>query len=113
MAMGGFMGGDPILTTSSLQTLIGNGTVRFFLVNSPRSTQGLMGQLPEQDRGLSSGRGGGFNFGGFGQSSSLSTWVSSHCSIVPRSNWQSSAGNSILAWVVVSCMIVLLLNRKQ
>jgi 4-amino-4-deoxy-L-arabinose transferase-like glycosyltransferase len=108
MAMGGFMGNDPILTTSSLQTLIKNGTVRFFLLNSQRTTQRLMGQLPEQYRNFFAGRGGGgFNvgggfggLGGFGGGSrgagqnALSTWVSSHCSAVPSSAWQSASGNS-------------------
>jgi 4-amino-4-deoxy-L-arabinose transferase-like glycosyltransferase len=88
MAMGGFMGNDPILTTSNLQTLISNGTVRFFLINSQRGTQRLIDQLPGQYRNFFSGRGGG-GFGGVGQNS-LSTWVSSHCSAVPTSDWQSS-----------------------
>jgi 4-amino-4-deoxy-L-arabinose transferase-like glycosyltransferase len=80
MAMGGFSGGDPILTTSSLQTLIQNNTVRFFLINAPRTTQGQNGA-----------RGG---FGGNGQSASLTTWISNHCSVVPTSAWQSSTSAS-------------------
>jgi 4-amino-4-deoxy-L-arabinose transferase-like glycosyltransferase len=93
MAMGGFSGGDPILTTSDLQTLINNGTVRFFLINSPRATQDVIDRIPEQYRDEFAGRGGGFNFGGFGQSV-LSTWISSHCTPVPSSDWQSSTGNA-------------------
>ena len=91
MALGGFSGSDPILTTSDLQALIRNGTVRFFLINTPRSTGDLVDQLPEQFRNVFSGRGGGF--GGFGQSA-LTSWVSSHCSAVPASEWQSSTGSS-------------------
>ncbi len=93
MAMGGFSGSDPILTLSDLQTLIKNGSVRFFLVNSPRATQNLVDQVPEQFRDFFTGRGGGFNFGGFGQNS-LSTWISGHCSAVPTSDWQSAGRNS-------------------
>jgi len=93
MAMGGFSGNDPILTTSNLQTLIKDGAVRFFLINSQRGAQRLIGQLPEQYRNFFSGRGGGFNFGGLGRNS-LSTWVSSHCNSVPTKDWQSSTGNS-------------------
>jgi 4-amino-4-deoxy-L-arabinose transferase-like glycosyltransferase len=76
MAMGGFSGNDPILTTSSLQTLIHNGTVRFFLINAPRTTQGQNGA-----------------FGGFGgnRQNALTTWISNNCSVVPTSAWQSSA----------------------
>jgi 4-amino-4-deoxy-L-arabinose transferase-like glycosyltransferase len=90
MAMGGFMGRDPILTIGDLQTLINNGTVRFFLVNSQGSTQRLRGQIPGRNGTAFRGFGG---FGGFGQNS-LSTWVTSHCSAVPTSDWQSSTSNS-------------------
>ncbi len=89
MALGGFSGNDPILTTSQLQTLISNGTVRYFLFTSPRATQRLIDELPEQyrDRLRSGGFGG---FGGFGQQSTLSTWVSRHCSVVPASDWTAT-----------------------
>jgi 4-amino-4-deoxy-L-arabinose transferase-like glycosyltransferase len=78
MAMGGFSGGDPILTTSKLQTLIHNGTIRFFLISAPRNTSGQ-----------NSGRGGFSGFGGNRQNA-LTTWISNHCSVVPASAWQSS-----------------------
>jgi 4-amino-4-deoxy-L-arabinose transferase-like glycosyltransferase len=95
MAMGGFGGSDPILTTSDLQNLIHNGTVRFFLINSPRATQQALNQIPEQFRDRFSGRGGGFGgFGGFGQSSALSTWISGHCTQVPSNNWHTSTGST-------------------
>ncbi len=72
MAMGGFSGNDPILTTSSLQTLINDGIVRFFLLNAAGTT------------GRAAGRKGG-------QQSSLSSWVSAHCKAVPTSDWHPSA----------------------
>ena len=92
MAMGGFGGSDPILTTSDLQTLIQNGTVRFFLINAPRTTQSQNGTTTNR-------RGNGTNnvvpggFGGFGNSrqSTLTTWISTHCSAVPASEWQHSS----------------------
>jgi len=90
MAMGGFSGNDPILTTNDLQDLISNGTVRFFLINPPRSTQQRTGQLPAQSRGAFPDFGGG-NFGG---QSALSAWIGGHCSIVPASAWQSSRGGA-------------------
>ena len=91
MAMGGFMGSDPILTTSDLQTLIKNGTVRFFLVNSQGSTQ----RLENLFLGHNSDASG--EFGEFGEilgQNSLSTWVTGHCRAVPTSAWQSSMSNS-------------------
>ena len=69
MALGGFSGSDPILTTSQLAALVAQGTVRFFLVN-----------------GSGGGPGGG--------QSSLTSWVTQHCSSVPSSQWQSSSTNA-------------------
>lgn len=67
MALGGFSGSDPILTSSQLAALVANGTVRYFLL------------------------GGGFGGGGGG--SSLSSWVTQHCTAVPTSQWQSSSSS--------------------
>jgi len=64
MALGGFIGSDPILTTTQLTTLIKKGTVRFFLLNSFRSRP----QPPPH---------------------TLTTWITQHCSTVPTNLWQS------------------------
>jgi 4-amino-4-deoxy-L-arabinose transferase-like glycosyltransferase len=76
MAMGGFSGNDPILTTSKLQSLINQNIVHYFLI--------------------SGGRGGGFGGfgggGGRGGQSSPSSWVASNCSAVPASAWTTSTG---------------------
>ncbi|GAC1614626.1 MAG: glycosyltransferase family 39 protein [Ktedonobacteraceae bacterium] len=94
MAMGGFLGSDPILTTSQLATLIANGTVRFFLLNAPRTGQQIppqiLDQIPQQYRNLV--RNG---FSGFiGQRSALTTWVTQHCSTIPTKLWQQSPSTS-------------------
>lgn len=60
MAMGGFSGGDSILTADSLSQLIANDEVRFFLVS-------------EQN-----GPGGGPN----GRGSDLTTWITQNCTAV-------------------------------
>lgn len=70
MALGGFSGSDPILTTSQLAALAANGTVRYFLVDS-----------------FGGGSGGG-------QSSALTTWIEQHSTLVPTSQWQSTASSS-------------------
>ena len=67
MALGGFSGSDPILTTTQLAALVKNGTVRFFLIN---------------------GSGGGGPGGG---QSSLTSWITQYCTAVPSSQWQSSS----------------------
>lgn len=95
MAMGGFSGGDPILTTNQLATLIKNGTVRFFLLNAPRTGQQIppqvINQFPQQFRNAA--RNGGF--GGFGgQQSELTTYVTKHCTPVPAKEWQTSSSSS-------------------
>ncbi|HLL79857.1 MAG TPA: glycosyltransferase family 39 protein [Ktedonobacteraceae bacterium] len=69
MALGGFSGSDPILTTSQLAALVKNGTVRFFLIN---------------------GNGGG---PGGGQSA-LTSWITSHCTLVSSSQYQSTSTGS-------------------
>jgi 4-amino-4-deoxy-L-arabinose transferase-like glycosyltransferase len=68
MALGGFSGSDPILTTSQLASLVKNGTVRFFLL------------------------GGGGGPGG-NQQGSVTTWVQQNCTVVPTSQWQSTSTN--------------------
>jgi len=98
MALGGFGGSDPILTTDQLAALVSQGTVRYFLLGSFRGGGQLPPQfledIPEQfqDRiGDRSGGGGGFGFGG--QQSALTSWVTQHCTVVPASQWQSSTSN--------------------
>ena len=68
MALGGFSGSDPILTTSQLAALVKSGAVRYFLL---------------------SGTGGG----GSGQST-LITWITQHGKVVSSSQWQSTSTSS-------------------
>jgi 4-amino-4-deoxy-L-arabinose transferase-like glycosyltransferase len=70
MALGGFSGSDPILTTAQLAALVKNGTVRYFLLN---------------------GSGGGGPGGG---QSTLTIWITQHSTAVPASQWQSTSTSS-------------------
>ena len=70
MALGGFSGSDPILTTAQLAALVKSGTVRFFLIN---------------------GSGGGGPGGG---QSALITWITQHGTAVASSQWQSTSTSS-------------------
>ena len=65
MAMGGFTGSDPILTADSVAQLVKDGTVRYFLL------------------------GGGGPGGGSG-GATATQWVTSSCTAVPSSAYQSS-----------------------
>jgi 4-amino-4-deoxy-L-arabinose transferase-like glycosyltransferase len=92
MAMGGFSGSDPILTTGKLAQLVTNGTVRFFLVgNGFGGTRRTVDGQPAFDFGARgvSGRGGFAGFGG--AQSQLTTWITRNCKAVPSSTWQGSA----------------------
>jgi 4-amino-4-deoxy-L-arabinose transferase-like glycosyltransferase len=80
MALGGYSGNDPILTTAKLQILIHNGTIRYFLLNLPRSIQRAIDELPKQYRDR-------FRGGNFGQQGALTAWVSTHCSTIPARDW--------------------------
>ena len=71
MALGGFSGSDPILTTSQLAALVKSGEVRYFLLNG-------------------SGNGGP---GGSGQST-LITWITQHSKVISSSQWQSGSTSS-------------------
>jgi 4-amino-4-deoxy-L-arabinose transferase-like glycosyltransferase len=98
MAMGGFSGSDPILTTSKLAQLVSNGTVRFFLTGGAGRGGGFnINDLPAQYRDIArefAGRGGAGGFGGFGAQSSLTTWVTQHCKQVPKNLWSTLQSSS-------------------
>jgi 4-amino-4-deoxy-L-arabinose transferase-like glycosyltransferase len=61
MALGGFTGGDPILTEKGLAELVADGTVSFFLVPPQGNRQ-----------------------------NGLTRWVAEHCAVVPPQVWGAS-----------------------
>jgi 4-amino-4-deoxy-L-arabinose transferase-like glycosyltransferase len=65
MAMGGFLGTDPVLTTEQLAKMARNGEVKYFLIS-------------------------GFGRGGEGNSE-LIQWIQTHCEEVPQEEWQTNA----------------------
>jgi 4-amino-4-deoxy-L-arabinose transferase-like glycosyltransferase len=71
MALGGFSGSDPILTTSQLAAMVKSGQVRYFLLNGT----------------------GGSGPGGNSQST-LITWIIQHSKVVSTNQWQSDSTNS-------------------
>lgn len=70
MSLGGFSGSDRILTVDSLQALIDQGKIRYFL-----------------------GSEAGGSGGGMGGNSELFSWVSEHCAEVPAADWGGSSGD--------------------
>jgi 4-amino-4-deoxy-L-arabinose transferase-like glycosyltransferase len=100
MALGGYLGSDPILTQSQLTSLIKNGTVRYFLLQAGPGTQNTTtGNSPTQASGSTGtgqvrGNSGGGGLLGSGQNQQLTSWVQSHCSIVQTSLWSTSSTQS-------------------
>lgn len=94
MALGGFTGTDPILTTSQLQALIKAGTVRYFLLDGGDTRATISsGSSSSSSGSASSGSSSGsvINVGGpNGSSNTAVLWVEQNCSTVPTSAWQSS-----------------------
>ncbi len=64
MAMGGFTGSDRILTIDRLTSLISNGEIRYFYLS-----------------------GGTDNRGGSAGNALVSSWVSSHCTVIPATEY--------------------------
>jgi 4-amino-4-deoxy-L-arabinose transferase-like glycosyltransferase len=98
MALGGFLGSDPILTPTTLAQLVANGTVRYFLLPSAqgfRMPSGMLQDVPSSVRNQieAFGRGGSGGFGPGGQASALTQWVSTNCATVPSSLWQTTSSN--------------------
>ncbi|EFH89788.1 ArnT family glycosyltransferase [Ktedonobacter racemifer] len=98
MALGGYLGSDPILTQSQLTSLIKDGTVRYFLLQSPGNPNTTTDASPTQASGPTGtgqmrGNGGGGLLGA-GQNQQLTGWVQSHCSIVQASLWSTSSTQS-------------------
>ena len=86
MAMGGFSGRDPILTTGQLTSLVAGGTVRFFLLNDPTRQSTRSGKGQSQPAGF-------FWFGRNSQTA-LTSWITGHCATVPANKWQSASTGS-------------------
>jgi hypothetical protein len=80
MAMGGFSGGDPILSAADVATDVARNTIRYFLLPDRGNTRGgpLAGGPP----------------GPFGGNSSAVQWVQANCTVVPQGDWGGSSGGA-------------------
>ncbi len=85
MALGGFLGTDPILTVQQLQTLIKNNIVRYFYLQGVPNLNNLPPQLQEVIKNRGFGTPGSQN---------LTLWVGSHCSVVSSTLWSSNPDNN-------------------
>jgi len=88
MALGGFTGSDPILTADELSTLVANGTVRFFLLDGAGGGR-FPGFSPIGNATAEGENGVGLQRPS-SDSGSLTNWVTSTCTAVPSSTWEST-----------------------
>jgi 4-amino-4-deoxy-L-arabinose transferase-like glycosyltransferase len=86
MAMGGFMGGDRILTLAELETMVGKGSVRYFLVR-------IIPEFAANFRAPQAGARPGMRgmFGAEGALREINTWIEEHGRPVPDEAWKEEA----------------------
>ena len=70
MAMGGFGGGDPILTVEKIKQMVANKEIKYFLISS------------------------GSGPGGRGGSSEVTDWIRANSTEIPKEDWQSQSTSS-------------------
>lgn len=102
-ALGGFSGGDPILTPDELAAMVERGEVRYFLVSSPEQQQVMAEQFsamfggqtaPDASATEQTPNPGVPAFGPGGGQSSNVEWVNTHCTLVPASEWQTATASN-------------------
>jgi len=91
VAIGGFMGGDPILTANQFAQRVKDGQFRYMLLPSPPSNQGRGAGNGRGFGGNGGGFGGGFGFGRMGgQQSEIAKWVRDNGKPVDPALWKAA-----------------------
>lgn len=89
VAIGGFMGGDPILTVNQFAQKVKDGHFRYMLLQGPGPNQGRGGNNGRGFGGNGGGFGGGFGFGrGGGQQAEIAKWVRENGKPVDPALWK-------------------------
>ena len=93
VAIGGFMGGDPILTANQFAQKVKDGQFRYMLLNAPPENQGQGGVYPGGNGrdlgGNAGGFGGGFGFGRMGGAQAeIAKWVRENGKTVDPALWK-------------------------
>ncbi len=87
MAVGGFIGSDPILTADRLEEMVADGELRYYLVTD----------MPGPSQFLSFGNNSSVAappFGGMMVQGEVNEWVKAHGKLVPESEWSDGAVDS-------------------
>jgi 4-amino-4-deoxy-L-arabinose transferase-like glycosyltransferase len=96
IALGGFMGRDPVFTTDELANLVNKGDVRFFLMQDRERMEERMAEEEASSYDYASGGGppegapqGPPPGGPPGMDNEAVSWVQDNCEQVPQEQWQS------------------------
>ena len=84
--LGGFMGRDPVFTSDELANLVGEGSVRFFLMPDRERMEEMRAEREASGSGAPQGPSPG---GPPGSDNEAATWVQDNCEKVPQEEWQS------------------------
>jgi len=88
--LGGFMGGDPVLTTEELSDLVDGGAVRFFLLQDRERMEEMWAEREAEQEAYGDSFPQGPPPGGPpGMDNEAVTWVQDNCEKVPQELWQS------------------------
>jgi 4-amino-4-deoxy-L-arabinose transferase-like glycosyltransferase len=87
IALGGFMGRDPVLSTNQLADLVDKGAVRFFLIPDRERMEEMMAERESDQEDDSTG-----GWGGFPQNEATK-WVQDSCQQIPQTLWQSQSSS--------------------
>ncbi len=101
VAIGGFMGGDPILTANQFSQKVAEGQFRYMILSNPPENRGQGGgNAGVNSRGFgvnAGGFGGGFGFGRMGGSQAdIAKWVREHGKPVDPALWKQSIPPPVL-----------------
>ncbi len=86
VAIGGFMGGDPILTANQFAQMVQEGRFRYMLLNEPNQNQARPGGAANRGFGGNAGGFGGFGRGG--TQADIAKWVREHGKPVDPALWK-------------------------
>lgn len=90
MAVGGFGGGDRILTVEKLEQMVADGEIRYYLnMGMPGSFTGMPGQAIADNSTGPSRESGFTGMPGNGQAE-IVEWVTEHGTVVPESEWMDT-----------------------
>ncbi len=83
MTLGGYAGGDHILSVAQLRRVIANDAVRYFVFAQTIQEAHVSTELKEYQRNYSAL----VDTAGIGNIDSLISWVRTHCAMVPQDEW--------------------------